>query len=53
MRSGPAFYFVAVVLFVVALIWLAVPGDAKLIATPVFLVAALFSLMAARGRRVQ
>jgi len=53
MKRQQAHYFVAVLLFIAALMWLVVPGDAKLIATPVFLLAAFFSLMAGRAKSRQ
>jgi hypothetical protein len=48
-----AHHFVAVLLLVTALMWLAVPNDARLIAPPVFLLAAFCFLMAARGKSRQ
>jgi hypothetical protein len=50
MKTGQVYYFIAALLFMVALIWLVVPSDARLIATPLFLLAAFCSLMAGRGK---
>lgn len=50
MKKNSIFYLVAALNFISALIWLAIPNAAKFVGFVVFMLAAFFSIMAARQK---